>query len=71
MARRKTCPSQADGNGVTLGRGSEVVDGAVSVGADGAERQVKQVADAVEDDDLVNMRQFRSLTGVSLFRRRG
>jgi hypothetical protein len=55
-----------DGNGVTLGRGSEVVDGAVSVGSDGAERQVKQVADAVEDDDLVNMRQFSTLTSVSL-----
>lgn len=54
-----------DGNGVTLGRGSEVVDGAVSVGADGAKRQIKQVADAVEDDDLVNMRQFRSRTGVT------
>jgi hypothetical protein len=55
----------ADGNGVTLGRGSEAVDGAVSVGSDGAERQVKQVADAVADDDLVNMRQFSNLTGVS------
>lgn len=54
-----------DGNGVTLGRGSEIVDGAVSVGSDGVERQIKQVADAVEDDDLVNMQQFLNLTGGS------
>lgn len=55
----------SDVNGVTLGRGSEVVDTAVSVGSDGGERQIKQVADAVEDDDLVNVRQFRNLAGLS------
>ncbi len=55
----------AGGNGVTLGRGSERVAGAVSVGAAGSERRVTEVADAVNDDDLINMGQLRAATAVA------
>ena len=48
------------GTGVTLGRGSTRQDGAVSVGAAGAERRVTGVADAVADDDLINLRQLQA-----------
>lgn len=43
---------------VALGAGAELVPKAVSVGADGNERRVAHVADAVEDTDAVNKRQF-------------
>lgn len=45
---------------VSLGAGSEVVDGAVSVGSQGNERRVTFVADAVDDNDAVNLGQFNS-----------
>ena len=47
----------ASGN-VALGAGSELVDGAISVGAAGAERRVTHVADGVDDTDAVTMGQF-------------
>jgi hypothetical protein len=43
---------------VALGAGAELVSGAISVGAMGNERRVARVADAVEDTDAVNKRQF-------------
>ena len=45
-------------NAVVLGNGSEGVDGAVSVGAKGKERQIKHVADGTDDTDAVNKRQL-------------
>jgi autotransporter adhesin len=45
-------------NAVVLGNGSEGVDGAVSVGAKGNERQIKHVADGTDDTDAVNKRQL-------------
>jgi hypothetical protein len=45
---------------VALGAGAEVVSGAVSVGAMGSERQILHVADAVDETDAVNLRQFEA-----------
>ena len=50
----KTSASDA----VVLGNGSEGVDGAVSVGAKGKERQIKHVADGTDGTDAVNKRQL-------------
>lgn len=47
----------ADG-AVALGAGAALVDKAISVGAMGNERRIVHVADAVNDTDAVNMRQF-------------
>ncbi len=43
---------------VALGAGADLVTNAVSVGAGGNERRVTRVADAVDDNDAVNKRQF-------------
>lgn len=43
---------------VALGAGAELVPNAVSVGTGGNERRVARVADAAEDTDAVNKRQF-------------
>ena len=45
-------------NAVILGNESEGVEGAVSVGAKGKERQIKHVADGTDDTDAVNKRQL-------------
>lgn len=45
---------------VALGTGAELVEGAVSVGNLGSERRVSHVADAVNDTDAVNLRQFEA-----------
>lgn len=45
---------------VALGAGAELVTNAVSVGTAGNERRVTRVADAVDDTDAVNMRQFEA-----------
>ncbi|HKK04381.1 MAG TPA: hypothetical protein VKA50_00860 [Gammaproteobacteria bacterium] len=45
---------------VALGAGAEVVNGAVSVGSIGNERPIIHVADAVNDTDAVNLRQFQA-----------
>lgn len=50
----------ADGNAITLGRGSSSVDGAVSVGSSGDTRQIKNLADAINAQDLITLRQIRS-----------
>lgn len=47
--------------GVALGADAEVVNGAVSVGSNGNERRILHVADAVDDTDAVNYRQFQSV----------
>ncbi len=50
----------ADGNAVTLGRGSVAEDDAVSVGSSGATRQIKNLADAINAQDLITLRQITS-----------
>ncbi|WP_166267770.1 hypothetical protein [Marinobacter caseinilyticus] len=55
----------ADGD-VALGAGSELVEGAVSVGNLGSERRVTFVADAVDDSDAVNLGQFQTFQATAL-----
>lgn len=56
-----TTALQLDSSGsVAIGAGAVLESGVVSVGALGNERQVKYVADAVEDTDAVNLRQFNA-----------
>ncbi|MGB1222079.1 MAG: hypothetical protein ACPG43_11085 [Alcanivoracaceae bacterium] len=55
----------ADGN-AALGAGSELVDGAISVGATGVERRVTYVADGVDDSDAVTMGQFDTFKTTAL-----
>ena len=43
-----------------IGAGAELVPGAVSVGDLGSERRVSFVADATDDNDAVNLRQFQT-----------
>lgn len=45
---------------VALGAGAGLVEGAVSVGNLGNERRVSHVADAIDDSDAVNLRQFEA-----------
>lgn len=45
---------------VALGAGAELVPNAVSVGTGGNERRVTRVDDAVDDTDVVNLRQFKA-----------
>lgn len=45
---------------VAFGAGASIVDDAISVGAMGNERRVAFVADAVDDTDAVNLRQFEA-----------
>lgn len=45
---------------VALGAGAELVAGAVSVGTPGNERRIIHVADAVDDNDAVNLGQFQT-----------
>lgn len=44
--------------GVALGAGSQVVPGAISVGAPGTERAIVNVAPGIDDTDAVNIEQF-------------
>lgn len=46
--------------GVALGAGSELANGAVSVGATGNERRIAYVADAVDATDAVTLSQFNT-----------
>ena len=50
-------------NAVVLGNNSEGVDNAVSVGAKGNERQIKNVADGTADSDAVTVRQLNKVAG--------
>lgn len=50
----------SSGNGVALGAGSEMVDGAVSVGADGNLRRVVNVADGTDPTDAVTLSQLNA-----------
>ena len=45
---------------VAIGSGSEIVDGALSVGSDGYERRITYVADGVDDTDAVTLGQFKT-----------
>jgi hypothetical protein len=47
-----------DSGGVALGAGSELVSGAVSVGAPASQRRVSHVADGVDATDAVTLAQF-------------
>jgi hypothetical protein len=47
--------------GVALGAGSTVEPNAVSVGSMGNERQIKHVADGVDQTDAINMSQFSTM----------
>ena len=53
-------------NAVVLGDGSEGADNAVSVGAKGKERQIKNVADGTDDTDAVNVVQLKALGDAKL-----
>ncbi|MDD7379801.1 MAG: YadA-like family protein, partial [Succiniclasticum sp.] len=50
-------------NAVVLGNNSEGVENAVSVGAKGNERQIKNVADGTADSDAVTVRQLNKVAG--------
>lgn len=50
---------------VALGAGSAVVEGAVSMGADGSERRVAFVADPVDDTDAVNLRTAQAIVNTT------
>ena len=50
-------------NAVVLGDGSEGVDNAVSVGAKGKERQIKNVAPGTDDSDAATVGQLKELAG--------
>lgn len=54
--------SASENGGVALGAGSEFVNNAVSVGAQGAERRITHVADGVNPTDAANVRQLAQLT---------
>lgn len=45
---------------LAIGAGAEMVPGAISVGDLGSERRVSFVADATDDTDAVNLRQFQT-----------
>ena len=55
-----------DGNMVVLGAGSEYQSGAVSVGSATIQRSVKEVGDAVDVDDLINLSQLQGAIGTIL-----
>ncbi|NQZ08110.1 MAG: hypothetical protein HRT35_13210 [Algicola sp.] len=55
--------SASPNGGVALGAGSELVNNAVSVGAEGNERRITHVADGVNPTDAVNVRQLEQLQG--------
>ena len=48
-------------NAVVLGDGSEGADNAVSVGAKGKERQIKNVADGTDDTDVTTVKQVKEM----------
>ena len=48
-------------NAVVLGNGSEGVDNAVSVGAKGKERQIKNVAPGTDDSDATTVKQVKEM----------
>lgn len=50
--------SAGDNSSVALGSGSELVDGAISVGAEGAERRITHVAEGTADSDAVTKEQM-------------
>lgn len=50
--------SAGDNSSVALGAGSELVDGAISVGAEGAERRITHVAEGTADSDAVTKEQM-------------
>ena len=51
---------------LALGAGAELVEGAISVGDLGNERRVTYVADATDDSDVVNLRQFEAFQTTAL-----
>lgn len=50
--------------GMAIGANSALVAGALSVGAEGAERRIVHVADGVAPTDAVNLRQLQEVTPV-------
>lgn len=51
---------------LAIGAGAEMVPGAISVGDLGSERRVSFVADATDDNDAVNLRQFQDFQASAL-----